>query len=219
MRARHGKAILWLAVGGTVGGVLLGGCGPGPSRRNVHPPVQPVTATDGPASPVALSESSQAPAKTVDWGERGVRLSYPSDWRPRKSADYELLLLPSTRPNSSRSDAAGTDRRITMDIPDLPPHLPWMIQMGRIEHDYVEDLRKQHPDLKVDEASDANLPNSKSRLVRLSWRQNEMAYHDVALLIIHADGVYILDAQSDGDHYPATRRAFDLIRSSLRWTR
>ena len=140
-----------------------------------------------------------------------MRLKYPSDWRAKKNPDYELMLLPP----ASNSD----DRRITMDIPDLPPHLPWMIQMNRIEHDYLQDLRKKHPDLKEESAVDAHVSNSKSRLVRSSWHQNGKAYADVALLIIHSDGVYILDAQTDAEQLQPTRAAFDLIESSLQWTK
>ena len=35
-------------------------------------------------------------------------------------------------------------------------HMPWMIQMNRMEHDYVADLKKSHPDVKLTDATGAS---------------------------------------------------------------
>ena len=114
---------------------------------------------------------------------------------------------------------ATTDEpQITLDVPDLPPHMPWMIQMSRIEHDYLADLKKSHPDLKLQDATDAHVPGATARLVRCNWRQDKAEHDDVVLLMIHASAVYILDARTDAQHLPSTRAAFDSIDASIRWT-
>jgi hypothetical protein len=140
-----------------------------------------------------------------------VRLTYPAGWQPKKNPDYELMLIP--------TGAASDDPCITFDIPDLPPHMPWMIQMNRIEHDYLADLKKTHPDLKLEDANDTPVPNSTARLLRSTWHQGTIVHDDVALLIIHASAVYILDARADAQHLSQTRTAFDSIESSLTWTK
>jgi hypothetical protein len=94
-----------------------------------------------------------------------------------------------------------------------------MIQIGRVEHDYLADLKKEHPDLKVIESADAKVPDSTARLVRSTWHEGQQAHHDVVLLIVHTSAVFILDAQTDEPHLGETRAAFDGIRSSLKWTR
>lgn len=168
-----------------------------------------------PSAPLPQAQptaASSAPASVLwDNSAKGIKLKYPADWQARKNPDYELMLLP--------SGASKDDRRITLDIPDLPPHLPFMIQMGRVEHDYVQDLKKDHPDLQVQDSVGANVPDSNARLVRSYWHQNGTTYHDTVLLIIHASAVYILDAQTKEADLPPTRAAFDAIRGSILWTK
>lgn len=163
-----------------------------------------------PLDSVATSQPASGPASVI-WDDRskGVKLRYPADWRPRKNPDYELMLLP--------AGTSQSGRRITLDVPDLPPHLPFMIQMKRIEHDYLEDLKKEHPDLHVEESREIKLPDAIAKLVRSSWRRDKVAYDDVALLMIHASAVYILDAQTDDPKLATTRAAFDSIESSIEW--
>jgi hypothetical protein len=158
--------------------------------------------------------SSPAPTSapsSVTWEKKGVKLGYPSTWHPKQSPDFELMLLP--------EGSTTGDRTITFDIPDLPPHLPFMIQMGQVQKEYLADLKKAHPDLHIDEASDANVPGATAKLVRSTWHRDKQAFHDVVLLIIHSSGVYILDAQGDDAHQPDTRAAFDSIRASLQWVK
>ena len=114
---------------------------------------------------------------------------------------------------------SGEEPRITVDIPVLPPHMPWMIQMNRMEHDYLDDLKKSHPDMKLIDATDEKLPNTTARLVRSSWRENGIIHDDVALLMIHANAVYILDARADEKHLPSTRKTFDSIEASIQWSK
>jgi hypothetical protein len=161
---------------------------------------------------LGLIAATSQPA-SVEWDKsaKGVKLKYPGDWKPQKNPDYELMLLP--------ADGQKNDRRITVDIPDLPPHLPFMIRMSRVEHDYLADLKKEHPDLQVKSASDANLADSSARLIQSTWHANKQAYDDVVLLVIHASSVYIFDAQTDEVDLAMTRAAFDSIKASIQWTK
>ena len=196
----------FLALGG-LSAALAAGCHGHDGQR---PPVPASHAVEAPAEPAAASTSAPS-AVLWDRSAKGIKLKYPGDWQPKKNPDYELMLLP--------AGASKDDRRITVDIPDLPPHLPFMIQMSRVEHDYLQDLKKDHPDLHVQDSVVAKLPESTAKLVRSQWHQNGTVYHDVALLIIHASAVFIMDAQSSDADLAATRPAFDSMRESIVWTR
>lgn len=185
-------------------GIVFAGCHTDEPRRLAAAPADQ-------ASVRTTAPAAHGTAVVWENSGKGVRLTYPSDWKPRKNPDYELTLIP--------IGAGGDERRITLDVPDLPPHLPWMIQMNRIEHDYLQDLKKAHPDLKLQDDTEAKVPNSIARLVRSNWHEGDLQHDDVVLLIIHASAVYILDARTDHARLSDTRRTFDSVRSSLQWTK
>lgn len=108
---------------------------------------------------------------------------------------------------------------ITFDVPNLPPHLPWMISLNKIEHGYVDDLRKSHPDLKIESAADHPVAGAKARLVRLTWAEGKATHTHLGLLMMHSNGVYLLSADADAPRLPATRQAFDRISSSIQWAK
>jgi hypothetical protein len=198
------RAILGL---GGLSAALAAGCHWHDSARSPAPESRPAEAAAEPAA-----GSTSAPSLVLwDKSAKGIKLKYPADWQPKKNPDYELMLLP--------AGASKDDRRITVDIPDLPPHLPFMIQMGRVEHDYVQDLKKDHPDLQVQDSVVVKMPESTAKLVRSQWRQNGTVYHDVALLIIHASAVFIVDAQAGEADLSSTRSAFDSMTGSIIWTK
>jgi hypothetical protein len=149
------------------------------------------------------------------WEARGVRVTVPAGWQEKKDPDYELYLLPI----DAAASESDEDARITFDVPDLPPHLPFMLQMSRIERDYEADLRKSHPDLKVDEAGDAKIPEATARLVKSSWHQNGVRHEDVALLIVHANGVYILGMRAGEKRLAEVSAAYDGVRQSMQWVK
>jgi hypothetical protein len=171
-------------------------------------------ATTAPSAtiPKPAPPPASAPA-LIEWDDsaKGIKVKYPADWRPKKNPDFELMLVP--------IGATVDARRITIDVPDLPPHLPFMIQMGRVEHDYIQDLKKEHPDLRVKDSTEVTLPEGQAKLVRSSWHQKSQTFDDVALLIIHASSVYILDARTDEGNLAITRPVFDQIESSIVWTK
>ena len=202
----HYRLRAFLGLGG-LSAALAAGCHWHDSARSSAPESRAIEAA---AEPAAASTS--APSLVLwDKSAKGIKLKYPADWQPKKNPDYELMLLP--------AGASKDDRRITVDIPDLPPHLPFMIQMGRVEHDYIQDLKKDHPDLQVQDSVVVKLPESNAKLVRSQWRQNGTVYHDVALLVIHASAVFIVDAETGEADLPITRSAFDLMTGSIVWTK
>lgn len=217
-RRRRQRSLVPAVLGGAL---VFWGCHAHNQRPPIDdPPPQPVPAApttqastaNGHAagSPRAADSKPAAGADTFD--AKGIRFKLPADWSPKKNPDFELMLLP--------AGAQSDEPRITLDVPDLPPHLPWMIQMNRIEHDYVADLKKAHPDLKLDDASDVKIPNTVARLVRTTWHEKDQQPHDdVALLMIHANAVYILDARAQQSQIDKARAAFDRIRASMQWTK
>jgi len=191
--------------------VVLAAC----QTRRESPPPETSTKTESvhPAAPVANAAESR-PASHV-WEARGVRVTVPAGWQEKKNPDYELYLVPVGGAPSSSDD----DARITFDVPDLPPHLPWMLQMSRIEHDYEADLKKTHPDLKVDAAGDSKVPDAIARLVKSSWHQNGVRHEDVALLMVHANGVYILGMRAGERRSAEVNAAFEGVRGSMQWVK
>jgi hypothetical protein len=208
MSGATGKRLFILACGVLAIAMLAVGC-----HWHEEPTARPEPSTES-APPSGPAEPASAPAPApVQWSDahKNVKLTYPADWKPKKNPDYELMLIP--------AGAAGTDRRITMDVPDLPPHLPFMIQMSRVEHDYLQDLKKEHPDLQVKSSAEAKVPEATARLVQSVWHQGGVAYDDVVLLMIHASGVYILDIHTPDAQLAPTRAVFDSIRNSLVWAK
>jgi len=172
-----------------------------------HQPAKQSPAT----SPTSDGQAAASKTSTA-WSKfesKGIRIKYPGDWRPKKNPDYELMLITRTSNND--------EPRITLDVPDLPPHLPFMIQMSRIEHDYLDDLKKDHPDVKVDENTDPGMSNTTSKLIRSHWLQDGKPHDDVVLLMIHASAVFILDLRTDEPRMKATRGVFDSMRQSIQW--
>lgn len=142
--------------------------------------------------------------------ESGLQLSWDRTWQRRQSADYVLALAPA----GSDSEAQG---RITLDVPKLPPHIRGLIPIGSVRNGYLDDLRQQYQDLQTADLPPPVIADAKTRLVRSTWGQSSHPWQETALLLVHDDHVYILRGQSDIEHEPATRRAFDDIVQSLRW--
>ena len=196
-------------------GVALGVLAACQTRHETPPPTETTTSEvpNHPAAPVANAAVTR-PASHM-WEARGVRVTVPAGWQEKKNPDYELYLVPP----GVTSSPPDEDERITFDVPDLPPHLPFMLQMSRIEHDYEADLRKTHPDRKVDEAGDAKIPEATARLVKSSWHQNGVRHEDVALLIVHANGVYILGMRAGEKRLVEVTAAYEGVRQSMQWAK
>jgi hypothetical protein len=182
---------------------LLMGC------ATVSPPPTPPT-TRSPE--VTSTTAATSPTPTIfDDKKDGVRLQYTSDWIPRPDPDYVLQLVPAD---------GSIGRRIILDVPDLPFHIPGMVQLGLVENGYLNDLKEKHKDLRVESSADYAIGRgAKARRVISTWTQNGSPHQNVALLIVRTDYVYILACGSDPAHLAATRADFDAVVESLQWTK
>ncbi len=160
---------------------------------------------------LAAAPAAGAATVTFDDKKDNVHFNYSDDWKPKEDKDYVLRLVPA---------AGSSDRAITFDVPELPFHIPGMIPLGMVANGYVDDMKKQHADLHVDENVDHPMPGAaKSKLVRSSWKREGKSYSNVAILMIHGDQVFILAAEAEAADLAATREAFDKIAASIQWTK
>ena len=186
-------------------------------RANDRPTAAaPVSASGGPMTrPATLAAGADngTPAtppaeQTFENKSAGIRLHYPSDWTAKPSKDDVMLLVP-------RDGAAG--RSITLDLPHIPMHLPGAMTLPLIQNGFVDDQRKHHSGLKVEEAKDQTIAHSKAKFVRSTWKESGKDFTDVSLLIVHDERVYILSLDSDQQGYEPARAAMDQIAGSIEW--
>jgi hypothetical protein len=194
-------------------------------RRFGHAPV-PAPATQPTAAPTTTtaraalagspaSSPSTAPSdqkRTIEFANSGsgVTFRYPSSWKQKSSSEDVLLLVPVNGPES---------RSISLDEPALPPHIPGLIPMQPAHQDYLQDIKKKHPGLKVEDDKEHAFPKSKGRLIHCSWAEQGKTFDEVMLLLIHEDHVYLMSLDTERDAYPAARADFDEICNSWKWTK
>ncbi len=194
-------------------------------RRVGHPPQpgptsQPIATTalattrpalaGSPTSAPATAPSQAITSRSFTSEGAGLKLSYPSNWKQKTSSDDVLLLIPVQGPES---------RNVSLDEPALPPHIPGMIPMHPAHQDYLNDMKKKHAGLKVEEDQEHALPGAKGRLVHCSWVSQGDVFDEVMLLLIHGDHVFLLSLDTERDAYRSARSDFDQICNSLQWTK
>jgi hypothetical protein len=162
------------------------------------------------APPPATMPAAAPAARSFDRPDLGVRLDRPDGWDDQPSQDFVLLLAP----------AAGGGASLSLDVPDLPLHIPGLIPIGSVRGGYLDDLRKAVGPTQTTSLTPPGVPDAAARIVRSTWTDPAGRPHqETALLLVHADRVYILRARSPAPDEPATRAAFDEIIRSLQWTR
>jgi hypothetical protein len=193
--------------------------GVGCSRRHAPaagpsiPSTSPAPATPAVATPAVATQPAQG--GRFDRPKLGIRLEWPAGWVERPSDDYVLLLAA-----SKASRDGGEPPTISLDVPGLPPHIPGMIPIGSVRGGYLDDLRKSVGPLKTRDEPPPPVPNSAVRLVRSTWTDaHGQVFQETALLMVHADRVYILRARSATPDESAVRAAFDEVVRSLKWTK
>jgi len=133
-----------------------------------------------------------------------LRIEYPADWQVHPDPDYVLSLV-------------SGPQTFTLDIPDLPPHIPGMIPLGLVVNGYKDDLRKSHAGVKIDEETPPAIPKARSRRLRSSWSEKNVSVAEIATLIVHGDHVFILRIVMPADQLSAARNDYNRIIDSLRW--
>lgn len=208
------KMLRWLALA-----CVLGGCSGPPAHSQTVTPVRPPT--DSPATQPATAPSDATKEFQCTAGH--FQIIYSSTWRAQtgtnsSTGDYQgkkvedttvLTLLP--------AGAKNGERVIGIDLPGLPPHIPGLIPLGMVTSGYISDQRKQHPDLKVEESGSATVPEAHARHVKLTWKEKDRGYFDMATLIVHKDQILIFSADGDADGYEDIHKAFEAIVSSIKW--
>ena len=123
--------------------------------------------------------------------------------------DFELVLKP--------ADPALAGCVITLDIPDLPFHVPGMIPMGMVTGGYLDDLKK-HAAVDVRTREEAvEREGVKGKLLSSTWTSGGKASMDLALVLIHLDHVYILRGAGDETTESAMKKIHDQAAKSIRW--
>lgn len=140
-----------------------------------------------------------------------IQLAYPPGWEARANKDYELFLKP------ARSGGGG-DTLMSLDVPELPFHVPGMIPIGSVRSGYLDDLKKQVGAMTTEDLPAPNLGASSARMVRSRWKTpSGEGVEETALLMVHADRVYLLRERASDGHAEETRAAFDEVVRSVRW--
>ncbi len=170
-------------------------------------------AAPAPPSTVKSPVTATTAESTVAFSKFGIRLVYPPEWKPEESKEYELLLL------SARGSAApAAYPLISLDVPDLPPHFPGMIPIGLVKNGYLDDLKKEVGTVAIDtQESSPKVAGAQGRMLRSTWVGKEgQSLAETALVLIHADRVYILRARF-GVADRTTLETFDGIVKSIQW--
>jgi hypothetical protein len=145
----------------------------------------------------------------------GFSVQPPAGWSQIKgTADEPLSLVPQGQADAKDLSLVPV---LKVQVPALPWHIPGMIPVGSVASGYVDDLRKQNPDLKVDERVSVPVPNARAQRIVSSYTENKAAWRDVVLCIVHKDRVFLIVCDCLATDYPKTRAAFDEMVSSLKW--
>ena len=162
-------------------------------------------ATTNPANPSSDNKPVSYSSKKF-----GIQVQYPTGWVARANKDYEAFLVPAALDAKAEPTA-----NISLDIPELPLHIPGMIPMGLTKDGYLDDLKKEFGTITTVE-KDHSLPASTAKMLTSTWQKDGKTFRDKALVIIHNDHVYILRARSEGDE-KAIEAAFDQMVGTLQW--
>jgi hypothetical protein len=164
------------------------------------------------ATTLSNSPSDKSPAGVRAFEKSHLRVEYPGDWTVQDDPDYVLSIAP---PGTGSGDRT---RRVTVDIPSLPPHLPGMITLGKVKQGYLDDLKKKLSNMQVTEDAGGNIPHSKCQRVVVTGKLNGQDRTLAAMLMIHSDRVYIIRTDSDTAQYPKLTPVWEQMLQSLKWT-
>ena len=175
-----------------------------------------VHGADGPASGPTTTQAdgggppSTGPAtQTFAEAKSGTRLTHPADWVVRPSTDFALRLSPA---GVDPSDAA-----LTLDVPDLPAHVPGWIPIGLVRNGYADDVREAHPGATVADLPPPTVNGANVRLVKAAWADSRGPVSELTLVVVHGDHVVLLRGTARPPQADAMRQTFDAVVRSLRW--
>ena len=188
------------------------GCQPAPQpaatagSNTLSAPSQPAT------TPPAAATQPSAVSHTFDDATTGIRFSYPANWAAQPTTG-------TTKLHAVASPADGS-AVLTLDVPQLPPHIPGLIPVGLVASGYVDDVKKRWPDATGPAPAEVQVIDAQARRVALSG--HDAAGHagtDDAVLIVHGDRVYVLAVEAEPAGRPAATAALDEVVKSIQWSR
>jgi hypothetical protein len=194
MKRVAGGSLILIAV---LSAVHVIGC-----RRSAH-------LLNGGASPATHPTTQAAIFPPVEYHNQkfGVSLSYPSNWKPTPSADYQLLIVP------KQDEPPCT---VAFDVPDLPTHLPGFIPIGMVYDGYLSDLKKQCSDVQAN-VTTPTIPGAHARLANCTGERDGKKFVEHALLLVHGDHVYIVRAYGSPEADTFLNPVFNSMCKSLQW--
>jgi hypothetical protein len=163
------------------------------------------------AATTAPSTQPSSQTRTFQNATANIRFKYPGDWISAKASTAIFNIV---QPGNCAGCAS-----FSVDVPGLPPAIfRGLITPKMVENGYVKDLRKnQIHDATVDESVELKLPASRARRVKCSGHEDGKVAIDVAVLIVHANRIYIFSCDSDEAGYPNARAALDAAVASTEW--
>jgi hypothetical protein len=205
-----GRRIVHLAILAAVAASALteSGC----ASRGGNTPTDPEPIRPGATGSGATQPAATAAGRPVFREPRtGVQVEYPPGWERHPSAEFALLIAP---PGVSPADA-----QVSLDIPDLPPHIPGLIPLGMVRNGYADDVKKAHPGAEVADLPARSIAGAKARETLATWGDGGTAYTERALIVVRGDNVYIVRGTSRSDLEQPTRAGFEAVAGSLAWPR
>jgi hypothetical protein len=138
----------------------------------------------------------------------GIAFTYPAGW---KAGDATAVKFKFDSPGNGPSKP-----QLTLDVPALPFHFG-ILPLDQVCSGYVDDAKKTMPDAQVTNLPDPTLPDAKQHRFKLTGHKNGAALINEAVVLVHADKVYILSIDCDDKSYPPAKAALDQAAGSLQW--
>jgi hypothetical protein len=148
--------------------------------------------------------------KTYHCPTADIQFDYPSEWQP-DAATTSLFTV--TAPTTSHCC-------LNLDVPTLPWHPRGMITVNMVADGYERDLKKnQIHDAVQEEACSVSVPDAQAKRITTCGHENGKTLIDMAVILIHADRVYILSTDTDDQGRDSARKTLDCAIASLKWTK
>ena len=129
-----------------------------------------------PQLPRSTTNPTTLPAlMTFGGAKQGITIEYPGSWTSRPNPDFELMIIP---------PGAVPSRYISLDVPELPMHIPGLIPIGSVQSGYVDDVKKQFGNVQVTQITAPSMAKSSVRMVRCTGQQGGREIVDIALLAV-----------------------------------
>lgn len=167
-------------------------------------PQPEVTASSFPAT-------SRSASTSFTHSATGLTMRYPTEWVRRTSKEYALWI--------TSENSASPGMTISLEVPELPPHLPGWIPIGLVQKGYLDDMRESHPEVKVATLSTESVDGATARFLRSDWGAGNETQTEFAWLLVHADHVLILRGISSAGQAENVRRQLEEMVRTIRWSK